>query len=400
MQAGRPYSLLLIVTGTAFLLTTFESSAVVTVLPAISRSLHIGPSAAQWPVSVYLIGITALLPHAGELGDFYGYRKLFLAGLFLALTGTAFCAASTSPIQLCTSRIIEAAGIVLTSANGTALVVKHSPVLSRSYHLGLLSTAAYTGLVGGTVLSGWLTSYFGWHSIFVVVSTGFGLLLLLAAACLPADEHFKTTNSPNVGGSIVLLLSLAGMETALDHAHGDWHLIGNWGPLLASFLLFAAAISRRPFAPLRSLFNIQVTIASLAALLIYTCLYSIILLLPFYLLENRLTPLASMGLLLAFRPVLTAVTAPFGGRLADRFGQDRLMLLGLTCLFAAFLAGTMIRTGWHGLLAPLALSGLGMGLFLPANHSLILGQAMIGIRSRAAAVVALTRNLACSLASA
>ena len=161
MQTETPNSLLLIVTGTAVLLSTFESSAVVTVLPAISRSFHTGPSGAQWPVSVYLIGITALLPLAGQLGDCCGYRKLFLAGLCLAFAGTAFCSTSTNPVQLCTGRLIEAAGIVLTSANGTALVVKYGPVLSRSYHLGLLSTGAYTGLVAGTALSGWLTSYFG-----------------------------------------------------------------------------------------------------------------------------------------------------------------------------------------------------------------------------------------------
>src|SRR5450631_2184126 len=110
--------------GLGILTTSFDSSAVVTILPMISHAFHSNAYDAKWVITSYLLTISALLLTAGHLGDMLGHRRLYLTGLAISLAGALLCASVTSIAMLALFRIVEGIGTVLVLANAAALITK------------------------------------------------------------------------------------------------------------------------------------------------------------------------------------------------------------------------------------------------------------------------------------
>jgi len=383
-------------TCAAIFISSLESSAVASILPEITRYFGNDFQNTKWVISMYLLTIISLLLIAGRLGDMFGCRRFFLIGLVITFFGALSCEASRSIPILCTARVIEACGIVLIVSNGTALLTRHSDTNRRGLNLGLLSSAAYAGLVAGTSLSGWLTSFFGWQSVFIIVAFFSAIVFLAGMVYLPEEPVTGGKDYLDITGPVLLTFGLAAIVWSLNEAGSkNWHWVSNWELLLAGIFIIILAISRKQFYLIRDLFNPLVTAASLAAMLIYTGTYCLTFALPFYISGNHLATLTSMGLLLAVRPWATVLVAPFGGLLADRLGKRALLLIGLVVLFIAFFLGLFLDISNRilSLVIPLGFAGMGMGLFLPANHKLIMESVPSGNRGTASAMIALTRNI-------
>jgi MFS family permease len=158
---------ILLAIGLGALLTSFDSSSVVSILPVITHSLHSTINESKWVVTLYLLTISSLLLASGRLGDLFGHRRLYISGLQICLVGALLCALAPSIEILACFRIIEGIGGVLILANGAALLIKHCEFRSRGRMLGYLSSMAYIGLSSGPPLSVWLSDVLGWRSVFV-----------------------------------------------------------------------------------------------------------------------------------------------------------------------------------------------------------------------------------------
>jgi MFS family permease len=145
-----------------------------------------------------------------------------------------------------------------------------------------------------------------------------------------------------------------------------------------------------------SLFRIRLFSASTgAAVMNYMCLYSITLLMPFYLIQGRTMTAAGAGLVLSAQPLVMAIVAPISGSLSDRIGTRIPGTLGMLLLSVGLWLLSRLQEGtpvsqvaWM-----LALCGLGIGLFTSPNNSALMGSAPRNRQGIAAGILATARSV-------
>jgi EmrB/QacA subfamily drug resistance transporter len=391
----------LLAIGLGILMTAFDSSAVGSILPIITHAFHSNVYTAKWVITLYILTITALLLAAGRFGDILGHRRLYLSGLAISSIGATLCAMATSIGMLALFRMVEGVGAVLILANAPALLTKLYAPTSWGSMLGLLSTMAYVGLVIGPSLSGLLAVTLGWRSVFTIPSLLAAIAFLLGRYSLLNDTKSKGMKRFNVLQTLVLAVVLGLLVLAFHLSDRfNWHSL----PVLSlsAVALFAIAIVFR-YAKMLSYskqfiatqYNRPIALAAITAMLTYVALYSITFVLPFYLFSLGAFDAVKIGLILSARPAATALLAPLSGKLTDRYGTRILSFLGLLIILVALIELTTLNTQTQsaGILIPLAGIGIGMGIFLPPNHKLIMSKASVANKGLASAILSLTRNM-------
>jgi MFS family permease len=145
-----------------------------------------------------------------------------------------------------------------------------------------------------------------------------------------------------------------------------------------------------------SLFENRVfSAATVSALLNYACVYAVLFVLPFLLIQGRGLGPAQAGIVLTAQPIVMAVVAPVSGALSDRIGTRGLATAGMLLLSAGLAALGMLAM--HGSLSSLAwalaLVGLGVGMFVSPNNSALMGAAPKNRQGIASGVLATARNV-------
>jgi MFS family permease len=187
--------------------------------------------------------------------------------------------------------------------------------------------------------------------------------------------------------ALVLVFHLS--RNSRDHPLSIPCLIG------AGVIAIVIAVRRCSVQDLEMLYNRPLLIASIAAILNYAAIYNVTFVLPFYLLDGRKLDPVEIGFILTVRPVITALVAPFSGAIADRYGVGNVSKVGLfiilTGFFLFFEINGQSQTIW--IILSLVSVGLGMGLFIAPNHSLIMNVAPFSGKGVASAILSLNRNL-------
>jgi EmrB/QacA subfamily drug resistance transporter len=328
----------LITVGVGTFMTALDGSVVNTVLPVVSRTFRTDVASVEWVVTVYLLVLSGLLLSFGRLGDMRGHKGVYVAGFALFVLGSALCGVAPSVPALIVFRGAQALGGAMLAANAPAILTGNFPASQRGQALGLQATMTYLGLTIGPSLGGWLTSQFGWRTVFYI-NIPVGLLAVaLSLSLIPSDRPAEKADRFDVAGAITFLGGLVALLLALNQG-SDW----GWtsAPILvllsAAIVLLVAfvAIERRVRSPMLdlSLFGKRLFSASAgSAVLNYICLYSVVFVMPFYLIVGRGLSPAQAGLLLTAQPLVMAVAAPLSGALSDRIGSRLLSTLGMLIL--------------------------------------------------------------------
>lgn len=391
----------LIAVGVGTLMSALDASVVNAVLPVMRQEFGSDVATIQWVVTVYLLVVSGLLLTFGRLGDLKGNRAMYLIGFAVFVLASVLCGISSGKLELIAFRGLQALGAAMLFANSPAILTKTFPPTQRGRVLGLQGTMTYLGLVIGPPLGGWLAGLFGWRAIFFI-NVPIGLAaLVLGFAFIPADEAGPAEERFDPAGAATFMLGLVLLLLTLNRGHDwGWATPAILGLALAAAVLLTAfiAIERRVRWPMLdlSLFGARTFSASaVAATLNYIAVYTIIFLVPFYLIQGRGLAPGRAGLLLTVQAAVMAVVAPLSGALSDRVGPRWLATSGMV-LLAAGLAGLGIagRDTALGLVAAaLAASGLGTGLFVSPNNSALMGAAPRHRQGIAAGVLALARNV-------
>ncbi len=154
-----------------------------------------------------------------------------------------------------------------------------------------------------------------------------------------------------------------------------------------------------PLLDLRLFRNLTFSGATLSAVLNYVCLYSVVFLMPFYLIEGRSMTAAQAGVLLTAQPILMATLAPLSGMLSDRIGTRWPTVAGMALLTLALFGYANLAADaptWR-IALNLALSGMGIGIFISPNTSALMGAAPRERQGTAAGVMSTARNLGMTL---
>jgi EmrB/QacA subfamily drug resistance transporter len=391
----------LIAVGAGTFMSALDGSVVNTILPVVNRSFNSDIATVEWVVVVYLLVLSGLLLSFGRLGDLRGNRPVYLAGFFVFVASSVLCAWSPSIQALIAFRGVQALGAAMIAANSPAILTRSFPAEQRGQALGLQATMTYLGLVTGPSLGGWLAEQFGWQAVFYI-NIPVGLLaLLLSVRMIPQDAPAKRDERFDVPGALFFMAGLVALLLGLNRgSEWGWSSPAVLALLAAALVLLAVffRIEQRVRDPMLdlSLFGSRIFSASVASAVInYICVYGILFLMPFYLIQGRGLSPAEAGRLLTAQPLIMAVTAPISGTLSDRIGARLPGILGMAILSAGLLLLASLGPGTPLILVSLALAvaGLGIGIFISPNTSALMGSAPPHRRGIASGILATARNV-------
>jgi EmrB/QacA subfamily drug resistance transporter len=367
------------IVSVALFMVVLDNLVVSIALPSIKRELGASIQSLEWTVNAYVLAYAVLLLTGAALGDRFGRRRMFLAGLALFTLASAGAALAPSSGLLVAARAVQGAGAAMVTPLTLTLLAEAFPRERRGVALGVWSgisgsAVAFGPLVGGAVVQG-----ISWHWIFWI-NVPIGLTLLpLAARRL--KESYGPYGSLDITGLALASLGAFGVVFGLVRAQSlGWTSAEVMGSMLAGAALLAAFVAfelraREPMLPMEFFRRRAFAVTNAASLGMYFGMFGSIFFLSQFM-QNVLhnSPLES-GLKILVWTGATMVVAPLAGVFSERLGSRPFMFVGLSLQAGALgiLATiTATNTPYVAMIGPFIMAGAGMALvFAPAANAVL-----------------------------
>ena len=369
-QANKVITLL--VTCFGLFMVFLDGSIVNVALPTIQADLHAQLSDLQWVIDAYTLPFAALLLTAGTLGDRFGRKRLFLAGLVLFMLGSLLCGVAPTLGWLLVGRAVQGTGAAALSPGSLAVLVAAFPEpRQRAQAIGQWAGISGVGLAAGPLVGGVLIQLASWSAIFFV-NLPVGIVVLALGWPLLSESRNPKAQRIDLPGLVLVTGALVGLILALieSSSHG-WTspvilgLFSGAAVCLAAFLLVESQV-REPMLPLGLFRNRVFSVANVAGLLVgFAMLGTLFFITQFLQSVQGYTPLEA-GLRSLPTTVGIFVIAPLAGLLTARLGPRLPIVLGaLVAALALFLLLSIEPdTSYAMLWWKFGLFGLGLGLML------------------------------------
>jgi EmrB/QacA subfamily drug resistance transporter len=331
----RWYALVVLCLGS--LMIVLDTTIVNVALPSIRDDLGFSATSLAWVVNAYLLTFGGFLLLGGRLGDLYGHRRLFLAGITLFTIASLACGLSTSQESLIAARAVQGVGGAIASAVSLSLMMSlFTEPADRAKAMGVFGFVVSGGGSIGVLLGGVLTDTLDWHWIFLVnLPIGVGVVLL-SLRLLPGRQGEAGTGKLDVAGAVTvttsLMLAVYAIVNGNQNGWGSAETLGLLAAavaLLALFLFIESRVSS-PLMPLRILRLRNVATANVVGVLWAASMFAWFFLSALYLqLVLGYSPL-QVGL--AFLPanvVMGILSVGVSAKLVMRFGIKPPLAAGL-----------------------------------------------------------------------
>jgi len=380
-----------------------DASIVTITFPAMEHDFGVPVAAVQWVSLVYLLGLVALLAPAGRLGDAVGRKLVYTYGFAVFTVASAACSLAPSLGALILLRLVQAVGAAMLQSNSVALVTTSAPQDRMRFALGVQAGAQSIGLALGPTLGGLLTATVGWRAVYWV-NVPVGLLAIVAGRyLLPRTRQFNRPERFDWPGTLLLVAWTSALLLVLSAASG-LSLPAWMTALLAALALAGLAAfirremsTRHPLIPVWLLRSAPLARALAGAACGYLTLFGPLVLIP-QILGRDLGSEARTGLVLSALPLGFGLAALFGDAVLPGAWSDSrrgFVGAGLTCavMCASVFTPVTVRT----VVPELALAGLGLGLFVPANNTVIMRSTADSSASLLGGLVNMARGIGTTL---
>src|SRR6187399_919971 len=191
------------------LMIVLDTTIVNVALPSIRADLGFTETSLVWVVNAYMLSFGGFLLLGGRLGDLYGHRRLFLAGLALFTGASLACGVAGSQEFLIGARAVQGLGGAIVAAVALSLIMTlFTEPAERAKAMGVIGFVAAGGGSVGVILGGVLTDALSWHWIFLVnVPVGI-VVVLLCLRLLPAIHGPAATGRVDVPGALTITSAL------------------------------------------------------------------------------------------------------------------------------------------------------------------------------------------------
>jgi EmrB/QacA subfamily drug resistance transporter len=366
-------------TSAAAFMVTLDNLVVTTAIPVIRHDLHAGIGGIEWTVNAYTLTFAVLLLTGAALGDRFGRRRVLAVGLGIFTVASAAAALAPTIGALDAARAVQGLGGALVLPLTLTILSGAVPPERRGVALGAWGgisglAIAFGPLVGGAVVSG-----ISWHWIFWLnVPIGIVLAPLVLLRLPESRGPLGRFDLPGLGLASAGLLGIVwGLVRANSLGWGSTEIVA---ALVGGVLLTAAFVAWElrapsPMLPMRLFRDRTFAFANVASLLFSFGMFgSVFLLAQFFQTVQHFSPLAS-GLRILPWTAMPMVVAPIAGALSDRIGGQKLMGAGLALQAFGLIwiaAVSTPTTPYIEIVAPFAISGIGMGLFFAPVSNVIL----------------------------
>ncbi len=364
---------IIVVTALGSGMVFLDGTVVNVALPRMQTDLGIPLSGLQWIIDAYVLFLAALLLVGGSLGDVYGRRRGFVAGLLVFTVSSAACGFAPNGTGLIAARAAQGIGGALLVPGSLAMIKATILPEDSGKAIGLWAGLSGVTTALGPLLGGYLVTAVSWRLIFFI-NIPLAVITLLAAIA-----HVPETHDPNASkhldwmGAAATVVGLGGLTFGLIQGPE----IG-WTNALVLLSLVVGAIAlllfpfveesvRNPMVPLHLFRSSNFTGSNLATLGVYFAFNGGFLFIVLKLQQVQgYSPLEAGSALIPLT-VLLLVLSPRVGGLIPRFGARLLMTSGagvLTLAFALFAAMGRSPSYWIFILPTIIVMGLGMCLFI------------------------------------
>jgi EmrB/QacA subfamily drug resistance transporter len=369
----------LALTSVAALMVALDALVVTTALSTIRLHLHASIEQLEWTVNAYGLSFAVLLMTGSALGDRFGRRRLFTAGLGLFTTASAACALAPDIGSLIAARTVQGAGAAMVMPLALAQLSAAFPPERRAWALGIFSSVTGLAVLGGPVVGGAITQGIAWQWIFWLnVPIG---LLTIPLILRRIDESFGPKTRLDVGGVILETGAALGIVWGLVRGNS-----AGWGSVeviaaLALGVLFAAAFvaweirAREPMLPMRLFRSRDFSSGNAAIFFLTASLVGAVFFIAQFLQTAQGDGPLDAGLRLLPLTTTLFFIAPIAGALINRVGERPLIVGGLL-LEAVGMAWIALIVAPHlpyvEMIAPLILTGAGVSMAIPATQSAVI----------------------------
>ncbi|MFG3290287.1 MFS transporter [Streptomyces sp. NPDC048179] len=376
--AGLRYALLVIVA--AYMMVGVDSTVVNVALPDIQRSLGFSRTGLSWVLNAYTLAFGGLLLLGGRVGDIVGRRRTLGAGALLFALSSLLGGVAAEGGWLLAARALQGVGAALIAPSTLALITTNFPQGPRRHHaLSVYSSMAGIGASVGLVLGGMLTSWASWRwALLINVPIGIALFLALPRFVTETPRHAGRFDAAGA------LTGTAGMTSLVyafirvsEEGWTDTQSLLGFSCAVALLCGFTLIESRagQPIMPLRLFADRDRAGGYLTIMLLPAGMFG-----AFYFLTlvcQQVLAYSPLRAGVAFLPMTLAMftVVRLLPKLLARFGAKPVLLTGITLLVAAGGWLWRLRPGdgyATGLLGPLLLLGMGVGLsFMPLNATIL-----------------------------
>ena len=376
-RGGRSRNLILAAMIFAVAMTFIDQTIVSIAVPQVQKELGLSATGVQWAVNAYLLSLAALFAYGGRLADTLGHRKMVTLGVIIFATASALCGltpkGSLAEAWIVAFRVVQGAGGAIMFPAALAIVVQTFPLRERGKALALFFGIAGGLTAIGPVLGGYLTQW-TWRAIFWVNIPVALIALALIFISKPVTEH-RPARMDYRG----LVLIAAGVALSVfgfqQSSIWGWHNPGTWlcivgGLALLVVFYFVELHTESPLIQV-SIFRIRPFLVENIVLGIATTVF-----IPVFFFASEYAQISlgktssDAGVFLLFFFIGFVVAAQIGGRMLDRGGAKRPVVLGCALAAVGFYlwAGQVTGLSFGSQQWYIILAGAGMGFMLgPAS---------------------------------
>jgi len=356
----------------ALFMIMLDNTVVNVALPSIQRGLHASTASLEWTVNAYTLSFAVLLVTGGRLGDLFGRRRVFLAGVIVFAASSGAIGFSPSDTWLVAWRAVQGAGAAMMMPATLSIITNAFPPAERGKAIGTWAGVSAMALAIGPVFGGFLVQSVSWQSIFFLnlpVAVG-AILVTLFAVRESRDETVERT--VDVPGVLTLTIGLAALVLALVEGNA-WH----WGSVRELSLYAIAVLGLASFVVVElrrrvpmvdfSFFRSRTFLgANIVAFVVSFAMLAMFFFLALYMQNIRhYTPLQA-GVRFLPSTLMIVLIAPIAGRLTDRVGPRPLMTFGLMCVSGSLFwqSHLTVSSDYSTLLPGFVLMGIGMAFVM------------------------------------
>ena len=340
-------------------------------LPAMQAGFGTDAAGAQWIINAYLLPLSALVLVAGSLGDHYGRKLCFSAGLVIFTGATLAAALAPSLPILLAARIVQGVGAALIAPNSLAIIADAFAGEKRGKAIGTWAAAGAVAGAAAPPLGGLLIDLASWRWAFgSVIPPALAALIAVRRGVRESladpgdrsalDYRGAVLATAFLAVTVYLIIALPQLGFSSAPTYG---LAAASALLLALFLHAERARGTHAMLPLRVFGSTSFTGITLLTLLLYAALGGLMVLLPYALIDAGYSATGAGAALLPL-PLLIALGSRKLGGLATRFGTPRMLALGSVIVAVGFgwfaVAAAPGMAYWTTVFPGLILIGAGM----------------------------------------
>src|SRR5487761_729802 len=412
-ESRRNPWIVLLVLVTGFFMIMLDTTIVNVAIPAMSAGLNISLDQILWVLNAYILVYAVLLITAGRLGDLYGQRNLFAAGLAIFTLASALCGISQDSNQLIAARVLQGVGGALLVPQTLAILTSLFPPERRGTAFGIWSGVAGLATLAGPTVGGAIVTYVNWRWIFFV-NVPIGIAALVATFIIVPDLRPGRRHGWDVLGIFLATAGLFGVVFGLiEGERFNWGQIGSYvitipeviglGVVLLVLFVIWERFQAEPLVPLSLFEERNFAVANWIGASVAFGMMSLFLPIVIYLQSVRGFSALVAGLTLAPMSLTSMFVAPIAGRMADRIGGKYILLVGVFLFAIGFGTLTFVAgpdSTWINFLAPAIVAGAGMGMTFAPMTTVAMRNISPRMAGAASGVLNTTRQVGAAIGSA